>query len=97
MLFVLVDKIMIRKRVKNQLLIIMYNLNCDNYNITKDIDEDLDDFKDRIEDLQDSYRTLENDVDDLIEDIKGAIKNNEDPDVLSELKVLLDDAKDILY
>ena len=97
MLFVLVDKIMIRKRVKNQLLIIMYNLNCDNYNITKDIDEDIDDFKDRIEDLQDSYRTLENDVDDLIEDIKGAIKNNEDPDVLSELKVLLDDAKDILY
>ena len=93
MLFVLVDKIMIRKRVKNQLLSIMYCLNLDNDNITTNID----DFKDRIEDLQDSYRTLENDVDDLIEDIKGAIKNNEDPDVLSELKVLLDDAKDILY
>lgn len=84
---------MIRKRVKNQLLSIMYCLNLDNDNITTNID----DFKDRIEDLQDSYRTLENDVDDLIEDIKGAIKNNEDPDVLSELKVLLDDAKDILY
>ena len=84
---------MIRKRVKNQLLIIMYCLNLDNDNITTNID----DFKDRIEDLQDSYRTLENDVNDLIEDIKDAIKDNEDPDVLSELKVLLDDAKDILY
>lgn len=84
---------MIRKRVKNQLLIIMYNLNCDNYSITTDID----DFKDRIEDLKDSYRSLENDVDDLITDIKGAIKDNEDPDVLSELRVLLDDAKHILY
>ena len=58
---------------------------------------DPDDFKGRIEDLQDSYRDLENDVDDLIEDIKGAIKDNKNPDVLSELRVLLDDAKDILY
>lgn len=93
MLFVLVDKIMIRKRVKHQLLSIMYCLNLDYDNITTNID----DFKDRIEELRDSYRSLENDVDDLIEDIKGAIKDNEDPDVLSELKVLLDDAKDILY
>jgi len=84
---------MIRKRVKNQLLSIMYCLNLDDDNITTNID----DFEDKIEELRDSYRSLENDVDDLIEDIKGAIKDNEDPDVLYELRELLNEAKDILY